>query len=615
MDTDFTLSILSGEKVPEFPDVDAVFKEAALVIHDSEDDVPTWVREGHKSHEDYCEYWALTGNDMYQQAKDKGLPRKRNWPFIEKRLEQLNEKSLSHGNPSDRDLALLASSIEKSISLQLEGRPRPYFEPLQVADEQFTAGLNFYKDMVCDSQKFDLKLAHALLNAKKFGIGFLKVTIDTEDPTERVIGQEGKIIIKSIDPRFMWIDPCASSWEDAAYIICAEPMDLEEARIRYPEYASKIKPDGASLGEADDERQSRLASVAGDYGDRTLGKRDRVTLKEIWMRDNTKHFVPMLDPDDNPVLDEDGTPLGEYVRTYPNGRVVIIAGDEMVFNQPNPYRHGRFPFIALLDRVSSQVFPTSDCEALIPMEDRLSVLHKDMYKNMRANINAPWKTDTQTFDSADKYDQLSAEEGSVIIMNPGGQVDRMSPQEIPQSAFNLLGWMQSVYNDQSGVSNINQGQIQKGAQLSVDALENLQGASSSNLKMKQQLLEMFLKDFGYILQWNVRELCTSEQTFELNDPSSGQPKTISWKGREQPGYSINVQVTSSLPGNKAGAMQTSVSLWKEDLIDRQAALDQIKYPNRGEIIKRMQEREEKLAALGIEAKMRNKSGSPGRRSN
>ena len=62
-------------------------------------------------------------------------------------------------------------------------------------------------------------------------------------------------------------------------------------------------------------------------------------------------------------------------------------------------------------------------------------------------------------------------------------------------------------------------------------------------------------------------------------------------------------------------MSTALQLYKEHVIDRQACLDMIKLANRGEINKRMTDRETQLAALGEMAKLKgNRSGAPGRRS-
>lgn len=616
MDTDL-INILAESMGSEFPDIRASMVEEAVERVVSEDEPPTWLKEGHDSEESYREYWATVVNDWLSQSKDKYMPRKRVWMFVDKRVELIEKLSrTARPSASNADLILVPQALEKAISLQLEGRPRPYYEPLQVADEDFTSGLNFYATLTMDAENFDLKLAKILQSCKKFGTGVLKITIDRDDTSGVIPGQKGKICIRSVDPRYCWPDVAAKDWNTWTYFICAEPMDIEEAKRLYPKYADKIRPDGSSLGEVDEERQSVLATVAGFNSERRLGRRDRVTVKECWLNDQTMRFEPELDSFGNPVLGLDGEPLGEFVRNYPHGRLLIVIGDELVFDGPNPYRHGRSPYVVLNDRISSELFPIADCDILLPLEDKMNIQHKDMFRNARANINAPWLVPNDAFDSPAKYDQLTAEEAAIITYNSTAQPpNRLPPQDIPQGTFTVLNWFQSVFNDLSGVSNIQQGMLQKGAQLSADAIAQLQGASASNIKMKQLLLELFLIEFGYLLQWCIRELCESPQTVQINDPASGKPIVINWNGsKDQPDYAINCKVTSSLPANKAGIMSTQLQLWDHDLIDRQAALDGIKYPGRGQIIKRMQEREEKLAALGIEAKQRgNKTGRAGRK--
>lgn len=601
----------------DFPDIRQTLADTAAGMVAAEDEPPTWIQEGHASEEAYRQYWAEVVNDWLKQSKDKYMGRKRIWMFTDKRVELVDKLSkTARPSPSNSDLILVPQALEKAISLQLEGRPRWYYEPLQVADEDFTSGLNYYNNLVLDSEKFDVKLAQLLQTCKKFGTGVFKITID-HDADETVIpGQKGKVCIREVDPRYCWPDVAAKSWDDWTYFICAEPMDIEEARRRYPKYANKIQPDGCSIGELDEERQSLISQLAGYNSDRKAGRRDRVTVKECWLKDSTMKFQPRLDAQGFPVYDSSGEPMGEFVLAYPKGRLIIVVGNELVFDGPNPYRHGRHPYVVLNDRVSNQLFPIADCDILLPLEDKLNIQHKDMFRNVRANINAPWRVSSNAFDSPDKYDQLTAEEAAVITYNEGTTPpDRLPPQDIPQSTFAVLNWFQSVFNDLSGVSNIQQGMLQKGAQLSADAIAQLQGASAANIKMKQLLLELFLMDCGYLVQWNIRELCNSAQQIAIKDPASGKDVTIAWNGSEnQPDYALACKVSSSLPANKAGIMSTAVNLWDHDLIDRQAALDQIKYPGRGQIAKRMEDREMKLAALGIQAKSRqNKTGRAGRK--
>lgn len=612
-----SLTFIAKAPKEEAPVMD--FRKLAIdeFLEDDDEESLQWEREGFASEDDWREYWATLVDDNLNQSKTKFSPYKRTWKIIDDRIELLTRLSIGlNKSASNADLVLLPQAIEKAISIQLEGRPRPYFEPLQETDEQFVSGLNFYQQMALDEQGFDLKLAASLYHAKKFGVGCIKSTIVDAPASGKLFGQDGKIELEKVDMRYVWPDPFASSWSNWKWLIVATPMDLDEAKRRYPRYAEKIKADGSSTGETDDEKNERIASMSPSGREFKPGRRDRVIIKEMWIKDMSEKYVFIKDQDGNIVYGEDGEPRGKWEPAYPGMRLVICAGKEMVFNGPNPYRHGHAPYVFLTDRVSDQLFPVADCEILVPLEDKINNQHKIGYRHTAANVNSPWVCGSDAFDSPDKVDQLTSEEGGVIIKNQGSEVTRLPAGELPQSFFGFMSWLQSIFNDLTGVSDINQGMLQKGAQLSADAIGQLQGASAANIKMKQNLLEQALKELGYQMQWNIRQVCDRKASIQLNDPSSGEKLDINWNGDdEQDDYTVNVQVTTSLPANKAGIMSTALQLYKEHVIDRQACLDMIKLANRGEINKRMTDRETQLAALGEMAKLKgNRSGAPGRRS-
>lgn len=565
-------------------------------------------REGFESVEDWEQYWAKFVNECYDQSYAKYSKYKRSWKIIDERLEMLGRLSkLASRNASNADLVLLPQAIEKAISIQLEGRPRPYYEPLQQSDEQFVSGLNFYAQQVLDEQKFDLKLAQALHHAKKFGVGCIKQTIDTEAKEGKLFGQKAKIVINKVDMRHVWPDPYAESWETWKWLCVATPMDLDEARRIYPRYADKIKPENCS---EDDEADLLKMSINSKGKEYEPGARQRVVVKELWLRDESLEFEPDRDVNGDIVYDSEGEPRGKWVPAFPKMRLVIAIGKQMVFNGPNPFHHGHAPYTFLCDRVSDQLFPVADCEILVPLEDKINTQHKAGYKHTLANANSPWVCDTTAFDSPDKLDQLTSEEGGIITKNQGTDVIRLDAKELPSSFFGFLSWIEAKFNDLTGVSNINQGQLQKGAQLSADAIAQLQGASAANIKMKQNLLEQAEKEFGYQLEWNIRQACDRDVNVDLNDPASGETVQLSWNiKRGQPDYGVNIQVTSSLPANKAGIMSTGLQLFEKGAIDRQALLDQIKYPGRGEIVKRMRDRENQLASMQKLAELTKKNPS------
>ncbi len=611
MADDELITILSKPK--DAPPVDIRREVIDFYVDEAieEEGIEPWEKEGFKSKDDYEEYWATFVADCYDQSYEKYSRYKKSWKLIDERLEMLGRLSkLGSRNTSNADLVLLPQAIEKAISIQLEGRPRPYFEPLQQADEQFASGLNFYATQVLDEQKFDLKLASVLHSAKKFGVGCLKQTIEEDAREGRLFGQKSKIVISKVDMRHVWPDPYAESWETWRWLCVATPMDLDEAKRRYPDYAHKIQPDSASTGEADGEEALRVASIAPSGKEFQPGVRRRCVVKELWLRDESLEFVPEKDANGNIVYDSQGEVVGKWMPAFPGMRLIICVGKQMVFNGPNPFRHGHAPYSFLADRVSDQLFPVADCELLLPLEDKINTQHKAGFKHTLANANSPWICDTTAFDSPDKLDQLSSEEGGIITKNQGTTVERLDAKELPGSFFGFLSWIESKFNDLTGVSNINQGMLQKGAQLSADAIAQLQGASAANIKMKQNLLEQFEKEAGYQLQWNIRQACDRDVSVQLNDPASGEQLNLNWSASgEQPDYGINCQVTSSLPANKAGIMSTGLQLFEKAAIDRQALLDQIKYPGRGEIVKRMRAREDELVAKGKLAELLKKNPS------
>lgn len=356
-----------------------------------------------------------------------------------------------------------------------------------------------------------------------------------------------------------------------------------------------------------------LESTSG-FGGRP-DERERVLVKECWLKDYSMMEVPEEDAEGNPILDEDGEPITREVMRYPRGRLIVTANGVVLLDCHNPFKHYGPPYAFFLNRLSTRMFSYGDIELLARLEDKINTIHKDCMRNARVNVNAPWLVDNGAFDSPEMYNKLTNEEGLIIIKAPNANVSRLAPAELPTFVFPLMSWLTGIFNDLSGVSNIMQGQLEKGSQLSATAISDLQGAASANLRLKGRLFETGLEELGNLLSFAVRDLYDSDKDFKLIDPKDGSEKDIKWRPQQIDGeYPVEVSAGSSLPGAKAGAQQQAITLFDHDLIDRQAALDQMQYPNRGVVIKRMNDRETQLAALGVEAKMRqSKTGRAGRK--
>lgn len=573
-----------------------------------------------QTYQEYEAYYVKLVDNLYEQSRKEFKPIKSRWMEADRRLELDKMFSMNTGTSTatKTDIALVPQAVEKRISLLIENLPRPQISPRQAGQEEMVGALNYFVNEVLDQNRFDLTIGKVALDMSRFNIGILKVTM-CEHGTGP-FGLPGKIEITKTDPRYVWPDPYAKSWRwsDMKFLVVAEPQDISDLRVTYGRIAKRVKPDLYSSRNENSLDQdlnfpSMLESTSG-YGN-GLGERQRVLVKECWLKDFSMMEVPKEDNDGNPIFGEDGKPLMIEVMRYPRGRLIITANGVILQDCHNPFQHPCPPYAYFLNRLSTRMFSYGDIELLARLEDKINTIHKDCLRNARVNVNAPWLIDNGAFDSPEMYKALTNEEGLIIVKSPNTNVSRIAPAELPQFVFPLMSWLTGIFNDLSGVSNIMQGQLEKGAQLSATAISDLQGAASANLRLKGRLFETGLEELGYLLSFDVRDMYRADKTFDLIDPKDGTKKTIKWTPQAMEGeYPVEVQAGSSLPGAKAGAQQQAITLFDHDLIDRQAALDQMQYPNRGEVINRMNQRETQLAALGVQAKLRqSKTGRAGRK--
>lgn len=568
----------------------------------------------------YEKYYVRLVEDLYEESRRAFKPIKQRWMEADKRLEldKLFEMS-SFGSATRTDIALVPQAVEKRISLLVENLPRPQIGPRQAGQEDMVGAINYFMNEVLDQNQFDMLVARIALDMARFNIGVIKIT--TDENGFGPFGEEGRIIMSKCDPRYVWPDPFAKSWrwEDMKYLCVAEPHDLSDIRLRYGKAGRRVEAESFYSLKREtldgDEDMSGILQTSNESGHK-IGERERVLVKELWLKDNSLMWEPICDENGEQALDADGKPLLRQVPRYPRGRLIVVANGVILLDCHNPFTHPRPPYAFFLNRLSTRLFSFGDVELLARLEDKVNVLHKDCMRNARTNMNSPWLVDHGAFDSPEMYKNLTNEEGLIIEKAPQSNVSRLPAAELPGFVFPLMGWLTGIFNDLSGVSNIMQGQLEKGSQLSADAIAGLQGAASGNLRIKARLFETGLEDVGYLLSFDIRDLYDSEKNFTLTDPKSGETKEISWTpGKMEGEYPVEVTAGSSLPGAKAGAQQQAITLWDHDLIDRQAALDQMQYPGRGVIVKRMADRQTQLAVLGIEAKDGgSKTGRAGRKS-
>lgn len=583
-----------------------------------------WDKDGFDSYDDYEAYYVKLVNDLHSESKEAWKDIKRRWAWADKKLE-LKDSDVNglQGNPTRSRLPLVHHAMEEAVSALIENLPRPTTAARQPDESDFASGISYFIDEILDENGFDVLMGKTIWNQKRMFLGAQKITVDLSETGP--LGKDGKIKIRNIDARHVWPDPFARSlrWEDMRYLLVAEPYDLTEIREMFPARGEFVAPEKAySLSrepDAPDEEttgSSQWWSPMGNSdGGFVIGSRHRAMVKELWLKDERREFVPATDDKGNVIYDLEGEAVGYWRKRYPHGRCIITAGNKVLADFPNTYWHRRPPYVFYPSRLSSKVLSHSDLEMLCRIEDKINIMHQDLMKNARVNMNAPWVTDTKTFPSRDMYKRLTSTPGEVLITNPNTRLERMPPGEIPSFIFPLMDWLQEIFDDVLGIQAIMRGQLQKGSQISAATVDALQGTATSRMRLKARLLEAGLKELGYQLHWLIRQYYgpepgTEPKPIQIKDPATGEVKEILWGGSDadrdaQEDFPIEIQAGSSMPGAKQGAAQQAILLFQNNLIDRQAALAAIDFPHAAEVTERMNNKEkaEMLMSMAQKGKM------------
>lgn len=581
-------------------------------------DTPQYLFDGCRDEDEHEQNMVRLVDDLLEESKSKWRDLKTRWARAAMRLHMFDKLAVRAG--VDRtDLPITPQAIEESIALLLEGLSRPQPHSRDSTQDGFVGALTHFFDRELVANSFDLLMGRVMYDQKINFMGIVKTTYETGKPGPYT--NDGRITMRAVSAQYFYPDPLARGprWEDSKYWIFAEPEDKTSIMARFPGKGHLVKPENAYTM-ARTEQEAEGVKAVGAY---TIGKRQRVLVKECWIKDDRKMFVPELDeygeeiPIDVKALgSEKGKQVvkGEWVPKYPNGRLIVTAGDVLLYDGDNPFPHGEPPYTLFPARISDEILDWSDVELLGLIEDKINRLHKDMIRNARVNMNAPWVADRNCFDSPRKFNLLVNDPGLVLPVTPGSKIMRLPPAELPQFIFPLLTWLRGIFDDLLGIQAVMRGQLEKGSQLSADAVENLQVSSTSRLRFRARLLEDGLKRLGHQLEWMIREFYPSEFTVNTKDPRTNEEVPLKWTAPPQEcgNFEIQIETGSGLPGSKENGSALYLKLWQLDLIPRQVVLEALRVPNAEAIAAQMDKDDLRQAALGI-VQRRNKTGAAGRK--
>lgn len=493
-------------------------------------------------------------------------------------------------NQNQIQMNLIASAIDTIIPILSARPPKIDVLPSSVAEEdaQVAKIMQAQMDDLWELRDMQNVIPEFLLDYLVYGTGILKVHWGNNDLPDCDV----------VDPFNFYVNPMATSLEDAQWVMYCAPVNVYEIREKYPNgkyvkaqsnldsyEAMKMFQDysGSTIMPNPDGSSTRYPSKSSA----SEALEERALLIECWWRDGTKDYVPEE-------LNGEATGSMMEFKKYPGTRLTTIANGVMLYDGKSPYpffnhEHNLihpFPFVSAKNSGSAHSFWGR------PEPKRLKTINLSMDKvasqimdNINLMANPMWVVD----ETAGIKEQITNRPGSIITKAGVGSVDMKQPAGIPNYVFNFFSLMENMFETISGVNKATQGKEAPNVTSGVQA-EVYRKSSTTKIDFKSRMIDACIQQLG--AQWlaMIQNLGSEEHrmtvTEELGDVEYGytgvQLRGKNMRVRSKPG--------SMLPDNKTYIEEKVMALAQMGIItDPEFIIDNVELPNKQVLINKIQE--------------------------
>lgn len=268
----------------------------------------------------------------------------------------------------------------------------------------------------------------------------------------------GDVVIESLRPDFVYIDPLATSVEDARYAFIVKVRSREYIQSRY----------GFDLEEQEVILPSGQDSIDGLVSPVSRRNQKGILVKEYFERPNND---------------------------YPDGRHIVIANDKVVKgeqgDEANSYAKispscaiplSQFNYFTTMNNL----FTTSLVEQLIPLQKEYNRLRSDIVEHERLLMRGKWFIPTTSNVS---QQSLTSEPGEKVYFDPrGGPPIASNGVPPPPAIWNHIQAVKNEFNDIAGIHEVSKGRVPSGVR-SAAGIMFLQEQDDIQLSVTNALLQ------------------------------------------------------------------------------------------------------------------------------
>jgi len=243
-----------------------------------------------------------------------------------------------------------------------------------------------------------------------------------------------------------------------------------------------------------------------------------LVLYRSYFRDRTRNLtnkpIPMGTPGTNwAYVVPPNQPL------YPRGRLLVATDDAILYDGPNTYWHGMFPFCRLkLWSVPWQFLGIPLFNDLLPLQDAINDTMHDIRLGMRQWTNPDITYNRNAVSEATMKLMDPRRPGKRVKVMPGfgdpwNKEDGPNPQ-ILAMGIELWEKLTTKFADLSGTANLS-ALLQLRQMPSADTIQKYYEALTPEIRQEARQVELFLRDFSEMVKINYFQFLTASKRVQL----------------------------------------------------------------------------------------------------
>lgn len=418
-----------------------------------------------------------------------------------------------------------------------------------------------------DRMKTNKEVSKELITALVIGTAVFFVPYDKKEKKTKLV---------PVNPYNFFTDPLATTVENSDYNIYADYFNVEELKEKFPQHEERLVGGSVKFSEFVNNK------------DKGSNINNQVLVLEIYTKDYER---------------EESLKGSVKIKKskYPNGRVLTICPElNLVLRDEAIEYDDGFPFVILKDYdVPGQFWGEGEVAQLLSPQIYMNEMNNAILDNAKATANMPWVIDKN---AGVAKGSITSRPGLIIRKNPGSEVKREQPGQMPNYVINAVETYKSDISEISGVFNSMKGNSDTGVYTAQGILA-LQEAGQARVRLKVKLLEEFLTELGYKVYNRMKQFWKEDQFIKITKFDGSYDLKMLKKDKLMQDYDIKVTSGSTMPVNRSAMLDLMVRLAQtpmpdgQNLVDREAVVHYLPEEVKASLMKRMEGNQDNFAQL------------------